>query len=166
MADGWNVCGISFENSNSVCGAEIHHQIRRWLLVTCLTVLFGTLSHLGDLRTLRNWRSFRLVKYFCAKISMNFWIKLATQGYVFIKTPTHNAKSKGLAKSKHLCLLVTGCIFNHSVLLVSVNRMNITVGLMHVPQRTRASVSSRPQSQFVHTEEFVEGRTLPIHCSN
>ncbi len=120
----------------------------------------------GDLRTLRNWRSFRLVQYFCAKISMNFWIKLATQGYVFINTPTHNAKSKGLAKSKHLCLLVTGCIFNHSVLLVSVNRMNITVGLTHVPQRTRASVSSRPQSQYVHTEEFVEGRTLPIHCSN
>lgn len=88
--------------------------------------------------TLRNWRGFGLVQYFRAKISMNFWIK-GTQGYVFIRTPTHNTKSK------HLCLLLTGRIFNHSLLLASVNRMNVTVGLTRIPQKTRASVSSRPR---------------------
>lgn len=110
----------------------------------------------GKLRTLRNWRGFRWVQYFCAKISMNFWgfqwiseSGWLHKGMFLSKLPLTITKSKGLAKSKHLCLLVTGCIFNHSLLLVSVNRMNITVGLPHVPQRTRTSVSSRPQSQYI-----------------
>jgi len=30
--------------------------------------------------------------------------------YVFIKTLSHDTKSKGLAKSKRLCLDLTGCI--------------------------------------------------------
>ncbi len=100
MADGGNVC-VGSRSKTAILFVVQKYTIKLeggyWLPVW--QRYLAPFISAGDLRALRNWRSFRLVQYFYAKISMNFGIKLATQGYVFIKTPTHNAKAKVLQKA-------------------------------------------------------------------
>lgn len=138
---------------------------RLWCRNTCLTAVFGTLSNL-----LENWGVWELecALGYCNTFVLRLqWVFESSWLHtdVFIKTLSHDTKSKCLAKSKRLCLLLTGCIFNHFLLLVSVNRMNIRdlSGPDVCPTEDKSICELK--TLLLRTEEFVRGRTLPNCCS-